>query len=64
MFKTKSFDMSALNENLNLKNELMHSQQLIGENQHIMEAQNNLINELKICIVKAEERENSNRLKF
>lgn len=36
ILKSKSFDLSAVNENISLKKELVHSQRLIAENQQIM----------------------------
>ncbi len=36
ILRSKSFDLSAVNENISLKKELVHSQRLIAENQQIM----------------------------
>lgn len=55
--KTKPVDFATINENITLKNELVHSQTLIQENQIIMEEQNKALEELHAYIIKIEERE-------
>lgn len=55
--KTKPVDFATINENITLKNELVHSQSLIQENQIIMEEQNKALEELHAYIIKIEERE-------
>ena len=55
--KTKPVDFATINENITLKNELVHSQTLIQENQTIMEEQNKALEELDAYILKIEERE-------
>ena len=55
--KTKPVDFATINENITLKNELVHSQTLIQDNQIIMEEQNKALEELHAYIIKIEERE-------
>lgn len=57
ILKTKPVDFATINENITLKNELVHSQTLIQENQIIMEEQNKALEELHAYIIKIEERE-------
>lgn len=57
ILKTKPVDFATINENITLKNELVHSQSLIQENQIIMEEQNKALEELHAYIIKIEERE-------
>lgn len=56
ILKTKPVDFATINENITLKNELVHSQSLIQENQIIMEEQNKALEELHAYIIKIEER--------
>lgn len=55
--KAKPVDFATINENITLKNELVHSQTLIQDNQIIMEEQNKALEELHAYIIKIEERE-------
>jgi hypothetical protein len=54
--RSKPIDMTIMSENMTLKNELLHSQKLITENQQIAEAQNQIIHQLRACLMQAEER--------
>jgi hypothetical protein len=55
--KSKPMDLSLSSENLLMKNDLIHSQNLIKENEEIIREQNRLLEELNKHILKIEERE-------
>jgi hypothetical protein len=50
-------DFAAVSENVALRSELAHSQQLITHNQEVMEEQNRALEELQSYVVRLEERE-------
>jgi hypothetical protein len=55
--RAKPVDFAAVSENVTLRNELMHSHELIQHNQEIMDEQNRALQELHAYVLKLEDRE-------
>jgi hypothetical protein len=53
----KPVDFAAVSENVALRNELAHSQELIAHNQEVMEDQHRALEDLQAYVTKLEERE-------